>query len=83
MVESAREMCGSVRVGGRNPKNMWYNDEVKAAVKRNEATWKEVLGSRDKDAKERCLEVYKEEKRNVKRCICRTRRGYMNSFERT
>ena len=34
-----------------------------------ETAWKEVLGARDEDAKERCLEVYKEEKRKVKRCI--------------
>ena len=40
------------------------NDQVKAAVKR-----KEVLGARDEDARERCLQVYKEEKRGVKRCI--------------
>ena len=55
-------MCGSVRVGGRNLKSVWWNDRVKAAVKRNE-----VLGARDEDARERCLEFYKEEKRKVKR----------------
>ena len=33
MVERAREVCGSVRVGGVNPKSVWWNDEVKAAVK--------------------------------------------------
>ena len=27
MVESAREVCGSVRVGGKNPKSVWWNDE--------------------------------------------------------
>ena len=32
MVESAREVCGSVRVGGKNPNSMWWNEEVKAAV---------------------------------------------------
>ena len=26
MVESAREVCGSVKVGGENPKNVWWND---------------------------------------------------------
>ena len=40
MVESAREVCGAVRVGGGNPKSVWLNDQVKAAVKR-----KEVLGA--------------------------------------
>ena len=43
MVESAREVCGSVRVGGRNPKSVWWNDQVKSAVKRKENHWKEVL----------------------------------------
>ena len=57
-------MCGSVRVGDGNPKCVWWNDKVKAAVKR-----KEVLGARDEDASERCLEAYKEEKRKVKKCI--------------
>ena len=37
MVESAREVCGSMRVGGKNPKSVWWNDEIKAAVRRKEA----------------------------------------------
>ena len=36
MVESAREMCGSVKVGEKNPKNVG-NNEVKTEVKRKEA----------------------------------------------
>ena len=51
-------MCGSVRVGDVNPKSVWWNDQVKAAVIR-----KEVLGARDEDARERCLEAYKEEEK--------------------
>ena len=47
MVESAREVCGSVRVGGRNPKILWWNNQVKALVKRKEGAWKEVLSARD------------------------------------
>ena len=31
MVESAREACFSVRVEGKHPKNVWWNNEVKAA----------------------------------------------------
>ena len=26
MVETAREVCGSVRVRGKNPKSVWWND---------------------------------------------------------
>ena len=48
MVESAREVCGSLRVGGKNPKSVWWTKE---------AAWKEVLRARDEDAKERCLKV--------------------------
>ena len=59
---------------------MWWNDQIKAAVKRREDAWKEVLGSRDKDAGERCLEVYKEEKRKVKRCIYQSKNEVQEQF---
>ena len=49
-VESAREMCGSMRVGGKNPKRVWWKDEIKAAVRRKEAAWKEVLAASDEEA---------------------------------
>ena len=55
MVENAREVCNSVSVGGENPKNAWWNDQVKVVVKRKKAAWKEVLGARYEDARERCL----------------------------
>ena len=61
---------------------MWWNDQIKAAVKRREDAWKEVLGSRDKDAGERCLEVYKEEKRKVKRCIYQRKEEVQEQFGR-
>ena len=41
---------------------MWWNDEIKTTVRRKEAAWKEVLASSDEKAKERCMEVYREEK---------------------
>ena len=53
MVESGREVCGSVRLGGKNPKSVWWNDEIKAAVKRKETAWKEVLEDNDEEEKER------------------------------
>ena len=34
MVESAREVCGLVRVGAKNLKSVWWNDEVKGAIRR-------------------------------------------------
>ena len=63
MVKSARLLCRSLRVEGKNPKNVRRNDEEKAAVRRNEAIWKEVL------AKERSMEAYREERRTVKKCL--------------
>ena len=36
-----------MRIGGKNPKSVWWNDEIKASVKRKEAAWKEVLAASD------------------------------------
>ena len=55
MVESAKEICGSVRVGRKNPKSVWWNDEIKAAVRRKEAASKGVLAPSDEETKERCM----------------------------
>ena len=57
MVESTREVCGSVRQGEKNPKSVCWNDEVKAVVKRMEDGWKEVVAASPEDAKERCMEA--------------------------
>ena len=63
MVESTRKICGLMRVGGKNPKNVWWNDEVKAAVRGNEAAWKEKLAASDEESKERCIEAYRRKER--------------------
>ena len=36
--------------GGKNPKGVWWNDEVKAAVRRKELDWK-MLAARNEEAK--------------------------------
>ena len=46
-MESVREVCGSMRVGGKNPKSVWWNYEIKAVVRRKEAAWKEALEACD------------------------------------
>ena len=57
MVESVREVCGSVKVGGKT-RSVWWNDEVKAAVRR-----KEALAARDEEAKRvGYIEAYKGER---------------------
>ena len=38
-------------VGGKNPKSLWWNEEVKAEVRRKEAAWKEVLAPGDERLK--------------------------------
>ena len=68
-MESAREVYGSLTVGEKNPKSVWWNDEIKAAVRRKKTVWREVLAASDEEAKERCMEVYTEEKKKVRRCI--------------
>ena len=67
MIESAKEVYGSMRVGGENPKSLWWNDKVKAVDKIKETALKEVLEDRVKDAIERCLGLYKEEKRRYEK----------------
>ena len=64
IVESTREVYGSVRIGRKNPKSVWWNDAIKAAARR-----KEVLPADNKEAKERCMGAYREEKRKVMGCI--------------
>ena len=62
MVESTREVSGSVKVGENNPKNVWWNNEIKAAIRKMKPTWKEELTACTVEAKERCMEAYREEK---------------------
>ena len=69
MVETVGEVCGSVRVGGKDQKSVWCNDEINVAVRRKESAWKEVLAASDEETKKKCMEAYREEKRKAKRCI--------------
>ena len=81
MVEIAREVCVSVRVGEGSPKSMWWNDEVKAAVKRKVAAWKEMLGARDKMQNKDVWRFTKKKGERLKDVYIRARRRYMNSLE--
>ena len=67
---------------GKNPENVQRNDDVKAAVKRKEAAWKEKLGASDEHVKGRCMEAYKGEKINVKRFIYKSKNEVNNQFGR-
>ena len=81
-VESAREVCGSMRKWGKNPKSICWNDEVKSVVRRKEAAWKEVLAASDEEAKERYMEVYREEKIKLNRCIYQSKKKVNEQFGR-
>ena len=82
IVEIAREVCGSVRVGGNNPRRVWWNDEIKAEVRIKEAGWKEVLVASDEEEKERCMEAFREEKRKVIRSIIQNKKKVNEQFGR-
>ena len=76
VVESAREVCGSVRVGERTQR-VWWNDEIKAAIRRNE-----LLVVSDEETKERCMEEYREEKRKVRRGVYQSKKKVNEHFGR-
>ena len=48
---------------GKDPKSVWWNDEIKAIVRRKEAVWKGVLAASDEETKERFMKAYRDEKR--------------------
>ena len=51
MVESAREVCSAVRIWGKEPIECVWNDEIKAAIRKKEDAWKEMLAASDEEAK--------------------------------
>ena len=51
---------------GKNPKSVWWNNEINAAVRRKEVDWKEVFAASDEEAKERCMEAYREKRETLK-----------------
>ena len=52
MVDNARELCSSVRVTEKNPKNVRWSDMIKSVIEEGDI-WKEVLRTRDEVVKER------------------------------
>ena len=70
-------------MGGKNPKSVWWIDEIKATViTRKEAAWEGVLAASDVEIKERCMEAYREKKGKVKRCIIQSKKNVNELFGR-
>ena len=42
------DLCGSVKMGRKKPKNVWWNDIVKVPVDRKEVVYMEVLVAKKK-----------------------------------
>ena len=61
---------------GKKPKNVWWNKEIK------DAALKEVLAASNEEAKERCMEAYREEKRKVKRSVYQSKKKVSEQFGR-
>ena len=57
VINSAREVCGSSRVGRKNSKSEWWSVEFKVAVGMKDAARKNVLEKRVRSGKK----FYKEE----------------------
>ena len=58
---------------------MWWNDEIKTAVRRKEASWKGILAASDEETKERCMYVCTE-RRKIKRCIIQNKKRANEQF---
>ena len=55
---------------------------VQAAVERKDVARKKVLAASLEVAKDRCIEIYKGEKRKVKRCPCKSKIEVNEQFGR-
>jgi hypothetical protein len=82
VIGSAKEVCGCVKIGGRNDKSELWNEEVKQAVESKREAWLNVLKAKDEISKESCMEVYREERRKTKRCISGRKREVNEQFGR-
>ena len=53
---SSKKCKRSVWLSESGGKSVWWKDKIKAAVRRKEGVWKEVLAVSDKEAKQ-CMKV--------------------------
>ena len=69
-----------MREEGKNTRSIWWQDEVKVAVRRKEAARKEMSAANDEKGKEKCRK--RTEKRKVKRCIYQIKNKLNEQFGR-
>ena len=73
-------MYGSVRVGKNNPKGEWWNDEAKAAVQKNDAVLKGILGAGSEIVKDVWNLIGKKSEELL--CLYHSKKkGHMSSLE--
>ena len=80
VVGSAKEVCGCVKIGNMNVKSELWSEEVKQAVERKKVAFLNVLKANDVISKERCMDVYREERKKTKRCISMRKREVNEQF---
>ena len=79
MVEREEVFC--VESWGKNLKSVWWNDEIKAELGEGRLCRRWCSAS-DEETKDICMEVYREEKREVKRCIIQSKKKVNKQFGR-
>ena len=59
---------------GENPKNVCWNDGVKAAVERKGVAWNKVLGARNEVTKEKMYRELRNKERGIKGVYIRAKK---------
>ena len=73
-------MCGSVRVGGKKPKSMWWNDEANLGLRERRMIVRRCKGL---EMRLQTKDVRKFTKKKSKRlkCVYQSKERLMNSLE--
>ena len=62
-----------MREEGKNPRSIWWQDEVKVAVRRKEAAWKEMSAANDEKGKEKCRKRTEKRRERLKGVYIRSK----------
>ena len=78
--DSAREVCGSVKVRGKNPKNLWWNDMIKASVERRRLHRRRYMELQMRLQKADVWRFRKKRREKLKRCIYQSKKEVNEQF---